>query len=126
MALPYPNIDSYQKQLNEIQRSFSNLQGQQFAPALMPPVQIKYVDGLAGAKEYQSNLPFNSSEIIMDKNEDIFYVVSKDANGSSPAHITFGRFQLEQEQPPEAKYLTKDDFENFKAEIKALLTEGKA
>lgn len=26
MALPYPNIDSYQKQLNEIQRNFSNLQ----------------------------------------------------------------------------------------------------
>jgi hypothetical protein len=33
------------------------------------------VEGMAGAKLYQDNLPANSSEIIMDRDENIFYQV---------------------------------------------------
>ena len=119
--LPVPNLDNYQKQFSDLQRSIANMNGQQYTPSIIPQIQIKYVDGIAGAKEYQDSLPFNSSEIIMDKNEDIFYVVSKDGNGSVPKYLTKGYFYTEQEQPPEANYLTKDDFESFKAEIRELL-----
>jgi len=59
----------------------------------------------------------------MDKNEDVFYVVSKEANGSSPKLMTIGRFTLEQEEAPEAKFITKTDFESFKQEIVALLKQ---
>lgn len=119
--LPVPNLDNYQKQFSDLQRSIANMNGQQYTSPIMTQPQIKYVDGIAGAKEYQNSLPFNSSEIIMDKNEDVFYVVSKDANGISPQYLTTGYFYTETEQPPEANYLTKSDFEAFKAEIFELL-----
>ena len=64
-----------------------------------------------------------SSEIIMDKNEDIFYVVSKDINGSCSQLMTMGRFQLEQEEPPESKYMTKKDFADFESRIMQLLNK---
>ena len=121
MPLPVPNLDSFQKQLDDLKRSYPGI-GFQSAPAAPAPAStIKYVDGIAKAREYQNNMPPGSSEIIMDKNDDIFYVVSKDTNGSCPTLMTMGRFQLEQEQPPEAKYATKEDFAAFEARITQLL-----
>lgn len=117
--LPVPNLDSYQKQLEDLRRSFQ-AQGLP-TPA---PHQIKYVDGMQGAKDYQSSLAPGESEIIMDKNEDIFYVASKDAKGDCPKLMTFGRFALEQEESPESMFVSKKDFAAFEQRIMALLQKG--
>jgi len=69
---------------------------------------------------YQDNLPANSSEIIMDRNENIFYQVSKDANGIPSRHIDRCRFEVEDIQEEEPMMLTRKEFDDFKAEIRQL------
>ena len=124
--LPVPNLDSFQRQLDDLRRRYQAMTiPQTQAPALSSGSTIKYVDGIDKAKEYQANMAPGASEIIMDKNEDMFYVVSKETNGSSPKLMTIGRFTLEQEEAPEAKYITKTDFEAFKQEVVSLLKEVK-
>lgn len=129
--LPAPNMQTYNDQMGAIQAQIARLQQQQVqpmpaaVPQVMPMqsiVQIKYVDGIGGAKEYQAGMPNNSSEILMDKNDDIFYVVSKDANGVSPKSMPIGRFVLEQEQDDTPQYVTKRDFDDFEKRIIGILS----
>lgn len=129
------NLDNFQSQLQNLQRQYQQMLSQQPLPPLQPQVpqisqvpvpqqvrQVQYVEGLAGAKLYQSNMDSNSSEVIMDKDQDIFYIVSKDANGTPATKIILGHFTLEQvalDQKPDI--LTRKDLEDFKDEIKQLL-----
>ena len=123
--LPVPNID-YNQQLAQIQSQLSQMKQPTYQPALPQiPSQIKYVDGINGAKELQSKMLPNSSEIVMDKNEDLFYVLSKDANGDVPKVMQMGRFTLEQEESNEPVYVTKKDFDAFEQKIIALLEDKK-
>lgn len=109
-------VNDYSKQLAELQA--------QIQPAVLHlSYQIKYVDGIDGAKELQSKLPPNSSEIIMDKNDDEFYVISKDANGEVPKRMQIGRFTLETEEATEPQYITKNDLDAFEQRIINLLKE---
>lgn len=124
--------------LNSLQRQIQDLQ-QQYQPGLspnIPPIpqvqmpvqvpipvpsrQVQYVEGIAGAKLYQDNLPANSSEIIMDRDDNIFYQVSKDANGTPSRHIIRCRFEVEDIQEEEPMVLTRKEFDDFKAEIRQL------
>ena len=94
------------------------------ATQIVPPIQsrqVQYVDGLQGAKVYQEGMPSNSSEVIMDKNENIFYYVSKDANGFPSRSIPIGRFTLEEATTDEPTFLTRKDLDDFKEEMKQLL-----
>lgn len=125
------NPDIFQQQLQDLSRQYSNLQNASqaiTAPMAYPqmPVyshQVQYVEGLAGAIKYQlEKLPNNSSEVIMDKNDNIFYMVSKDANGTPAKVIPAGRFSIE-ETYEEPTFLTRKDLEDFKEEIRNLLTE---
>jgi len=129
--LPVPNLDSYNQQVGAIQAQLAKLQQPQ--PLQIPtpvsaqiPQQIKYVDGIAGAKEYQSKMPPNSSEVIMDKNDDIFYVVSKDANGVSPKRMPYSRFSIEYEDSEEPEYVTKRDLSELETRILNALNRSKA
>ena len=84
------NFDNYNQQVASIQGQLAALQQKQF-PTMNPvpftpqvpfqsePVsqQLKYVDGPDGAKEFQSKLQYNSSDVVFDKNDDIF-----DINGA--------------------------------------------
>lgn len=132
------DLNILQSQLQDLSRQYQQLANSQpvssYAPQAQPvqipvPVparQVQYVDGLQGARLYQEkNLQPNSSEIIMDKNENLFYHVSKDANGTPARIIPMGRFEL-QEQVDEPTYLTRKDFEDFKEEIRQLLTPAKS
>lgn len=115
-------FDNYQKQANDLLAKIGQLQ--QYQPHMPAPVavpQIDYVNGMDGAKEYLRNMPAGGKKILMDQDEPKFFVVSKDANGT-PAPIAFARFVLETEQEPEAPdYVTKQDFEAFKKELKQML-----
>ena len=132
------DLNISQSQLQDLSRQYQQLANNQpvssYAPQAQPvqipvPVparQVQYVDGLQGARLYQEkHLQPNSSEIIMDKNENFFYHVSKDANGTPARIIPVGRFEL-QEQVDEPTYLTRKDFEDFKEEIRQLLTPAKS
>jgi len=83
------------------------------------------VQGINGAKIYQDSLPSNSSEIIMDKDNNIFYMVSKDANGTPSKNIPVGKFTLEEVANEEPVYLTRQDLDDFKKEIRDLLKSQK-
>lgn len=74
---------------------------------------------------YQESMQSNSSEIIVDKDEDIFYKVSKDANGIPSKKIVRCSFSIIDEQADEPTYLTRKDFDDFKEEIRQLLKPQK-
>jgi len=94
-------------------------------PIPIPAHQIQYVEGIAGARLYQESMQSNSSEIIVDKDEDIFYKVSKDANGIPSKKIVRCSFSIVDEQTDEPTYLTRKDFDDFKEEIRQLLKPQK-
>ena len=132
------NNNITQQQLQDLMRQFQQLNTQVQPPLYPNPVpqvsqvqvpvishQVQYVQGLAGAKLYQENLSPNCSEIIMDKDENIFYMVSKDANGTPSKQIPIGRFTLEENTIEEPQYLTRKDLDDFKNEIRDLLTQTK-
>ena len=131
------NLNSLQQQIQNLQQQYQNMTAPNMVvpqqvpmpqPVQVPiPVQsrqVQYVEGIAGAKLYQDNLPSNSSEIIMDKDENIFYMVSKDANGTPSRHITRCRFEIEEIQEEEPAFLTRKDFDDFKEEIRRMFASS--
>ena len=84
---------------------------------------IPQVEGIAGAGEYLKRMAPNSTAAVFDKDESIFYGLAVDANGN-PAPIKIGRFTLE-DAPEPGRAVTMRDLDSFKAEIIALLKEGK-
>ena len=131
------NLNSLQQQIQNLQQQYQNMAASNVVmpqqipmpqPVQVPiPVQsrqVQYVEGIAGAKLYQDNLPSNSSEIIMDKDENIFYMVSKDANGTPSRHITRCRFEIKEIQEEEPAFLTRKDFDDFKEEIRKMFASS--
>ena len=125
----YPAFGAYNQQLQQVQNQLASLQGQNWQyspvqpnmtqPVMSEPEQIHTVIGLDGAKAYLQKMPPNSSAILMDNNDDVFYSVKKDANGMA-FPIAIGRFTLETEQEQSSSYVTKKDLEDFKAELKSM------
>ena len=131
------NLNTLQQQIQNLQQQYQSMttpnvvMPQQVpmpqpvqVPIPVPSRQVQYVEGIAGAKLYQDNLPSNSSEIIMDKDDNIFYMVSKDANGTPSRHITRCRFEIEEIQEEEPAFLTRKDFDEFKEEIRKMFASS--
>lgn len=125
------NLNSLQRQIQDLQQQYQAVTNPSIStipqvqvpvqvPIPVPTRQVQYVEGMAGAKLYQDNLPANSSEIIMDRDENVFYQVSKDANGTPSRHIIRCRFEVEDIQEEEPMVLTRKEFDDFKAEIRQL------
>ena len=87
----------------------------------IPQQQIPTVNGIDGARAYQ--LGANSSIALFDMSEDKFYFVSTDVNGTK-APIKVGKFTIETEASETEKYITRKDFDEFKADIKQLLSSN--
>lgn len=81
--------------------------------ALQQPMQIQYVNGKQSAESYQ--MPVNSSVILMDSNKPRFYLKQTDASGQ--ALIKAYDFTESADDKP-AEYVTKSEFESFKAEMR--------
>ena len=123
------NLESYQKQASDLAAKLGQLQQLQQQTHLQPvslpviPPAIQYVRGMDGAREYLAKMPANGNAILMDRDEALFYVVSKDANGN-PAPIAFAHFELETEQQkPSPEYVTKQDFDQLRSEILTVLKQ---
>ena len=74
---------------------------------------IQYVNGRQSAESYQ--MPSNSSVILMDSNMARFYMKQTDASGMATIR-EYDFKEVEKEKP--AEYVTKSEFETFKAELK--------
>ena len=74
---------------------------------------IQYVDGQQGAE--QITLPPNSSGVYLDNNKKDMYIIYTDANGKATIQACYYK-EKEKEKPKE--YVTKDEFEKFKAGLK--------
>ena len=124
-------LSSLQSQLQSASRpTYYNPDYNAIQPAVIPQPQqiyrqVDHVDGLTGAKEYQDKLAPGSSVIVLDNNSDVFYFLTKDANGNAPKQITVGDFTLRKQETTEPAYVTRQDLEDFKAELKQLLTKEK-
>ena len=94
-------------------------------PAISPyvpqaqPQSIQYVNGRQSAESYQ--MPANSSVILMDSNLARFYMKQTDASGMATIR-SYDFKETEQEKP--AEYVTKSEFESFKAEMKGAQHES--
>ena len=83
------------------------------------PQTIQYVNGKQSAESYQ--MPANSSVILMDSNMARFYMKQTDASGMSTIK-SFDFKESEEEKPTE--YVTKQEFEKFKANLKGARHES--
>ena len=81
------------------------------------------VDGLEGAREFQQKkLLSGAKHIVWDTQKDVFYVLQKDANGTS-ARIKICPFTIELEPTMEDMYVSKEDFNALVAKLDQLLNE---
>ena len=77
------------------------------------PQSIQYVNGKQSAESYQ--MPANSSVILMDSNMSRFYMKQTDASGIATIRA-YDFKEAEEEKPVE--YVTKQEFEKFKQNLK--------
>lgn len=89
-----------------------------FLPQAQPQT-IQYVNGKQSAESYQ--MPANSSVILMDSNCARFYMKQTDASGMATIK-SFDFKETEEEKPTE--YVTKQEFESFKANLKGVKHES--
>lgn len=87
-----------------------------------PQIQgVKFVHGRAEAENCM--LPFNSKALLMDIDRDFFYLKSTDANGiSSISEYSFKKVEP-QTQPVEGEYITKADFEKWRADYESTISK---
>lgn len=89
-------------------------------PVVPARAEVKRVNGIDGAKEFQKNLAPNSNDVVFDNDKDVFYLVMKDANGISPDVMTYGEFTLHKAESKESNYATKEDLNQIMEEIRKL------
>lgn len=93
------------------------------APPFVQPQQlqqsIQYVNGKQGADSYQ--MAANSSVILMDTNLPRFYMKQTDASGIATIHA-YDFTELEEDKPEE--FVTKKEFESFKAKMEGVNNES--
>ena len=90
-----------------------------FMPQQPQAQNIQYVNGRQSAESYQ--MPANSSVILMDSNIARFYMKQTDASGIATIK-SFDFTETEEEKPKE--YVTKQEFEKFKASVKGARHES--
>ena len=114
-----PQLASIQTQMQQLQSILGSKQ-QAPAPAQIAPQAIPQVEGIDGAREFLKKLPANSTAAVFDKSESVFYGLAVDANGV-PAPIKIGRFTLEDAPEPGSNTITRQDFDEFRQEIRNAL-----
>lgn len=117
---PYP----YQDQLNQL-RNQNPMPMQGFQMPMSRPEQngLNWVQGEAGAKSWFVNP--GSTVLLMDSENQRFYVKSADMNGM-PAMRTFQYTEVGQTSqtiPQQAQFVTVEEFNGFKNEIMNRLSD---
>lgn len=84
-----------------------------------PTTNIQYVQGEPGAKGY--NVSSGYTMLLMDSEEPKFYIKAVDYTGI-PTMKAYKFEEIVEPEPEKVEYITKADFEEFKKEIKDILS----
>ena len=91
-----------------------------------PQSAINWVQGIAGAKAFF--VPPNSSALLMDSESDTFFLKSSDASGMPSLRI-FQYTEIvnmpQEENNSAVKYVTMDEFNEFKKDMIKTIKESK-
>ena len=119
-------LDTYTQTLQDQIGQLSKLPGGQTA---QPEVQHRgaesrfdIVDGLEGARAFQQKMLPSTKHIVWDGQKDTFYVLQKDANGTSQ-RIQICPYTVELEQTMEEKYVSREDFNALVSKLDQLLNK---
>ena len=118
--------DTYNQTLQDQIGQLSKLLGAQSAPTTASPQATSSydcVDGVEGARSFLGKMLASTKHIVWDSQQPIFYVLSKDANGT-PARIQICKFEVELEPTMEEKYVTREDFNALSKKLDQLLKKG--
>ena len=118
-----PYTQTLQDQIGQL----SKLLGSQGVPAVKDtPTQAANpydcVDGIEGARAFQSKMLASTRHIVWDSQKPVFYVLQKDANGN-PARIQICEFTVVYEPTMEEKYVTREDFNNLVKKLDQLISK---
>ena len=111
-----PQLQNLQTQMQQLQTLIGQKPTTIQAPAA-PPQAIPQVDGLEGAREYLKKLPANSTAAVFDKSDTVFFGLAVDANGV-PQPIKRCPYTMEDVPEPGSNAITRQDFEEFKKEMR--------
>lgn len=116
----YDYTQTLQDQIGQL----SKLLGAQAATPDPLPAANKFdcVDGIEGARAFQTKMLASTKHIVWDSQRDTFYVLQKDANGQ-PARIQICNYTVEMEPTMEEKYVTKEDFNALVSKLDSLLSK---
>ena len=120
-------FDSYTQTLQDQIGQLGKLLGAQPQPAMQPTQmsvanQYDLVTGLDGARDFMAKMLNGSRHIVWDNQDSIFYVLSKDSNGT-PQRIQICHFTVEMEPTMEEKYVTKDELNALMSKLDQLLSK---
>lgn len=116
----YNSMPNYMQQLQTMQNML-----QQPQQAIAPQQTIQYTNGKNGAEAYQ--MAPNSSAILMDSNNPIFYLKMSDANGLCTIRTFEFKEKIEQKQ--EDVFASKEDVAKLETrlnELKGMIENGKS
>lgn len=88
-------------------------------PLIQQTQNIQYVNGRQSAESYQ--MAPNSSVILMDSSKARFYMKQTDASGMATVKA-YDFTEAEEDKP--AEYVTKKEFEAYKAQMKGVNDES--
>lgn len=120
----YGNQNPYQR-LQQLENQMQQYPQQQISSQFnvqatqQSPNQFSYVNGIEGAKAWI--LSPNSKILLMDSDDDRFYLKETDASGMATIKTyTFSQItenKTRKEKSNDESYLTKKEFQEYKAEI---------
>jgi hypothetical protein len=116
--------DGFQKQLDDLQRSYAQLGKIQQPVQQTEKHEFKKVADLETAKSWaKENLAPGESCPLFDENKDVFYAVSKSQDGVVQPLLVCP--YTTEPEPPKPEYATKQDFDSLRKEILELLRKEK-
>lgn len=117
--------DGFQKQLDDLQRSYAQLGKIQQPIQQAEKHEFKKVSDIDAAKSWaKENLAPGESCPLFDENKDVFYAVSKSQDGVVQPLLVCP--YTTEPEPPKPEYVTKQDFESLRKEILELLRKEKS
>lgn len=117
--------DQYNQTLQDQIGQLSKLLGAQSAQPTTQAAANPFdcVDGIEGARSFQTKMLASTKRIVWDNQQPVFYVLQKDANGT-PARIQICKFTVEYEPTMEEKYVTREDFNAIVKKLDQLIKKG--
>ena len=111
-----------QDQIGQLSKLLGGQAPQQTVQHQQAETRYDIVDGIDGARAFLGKMLPSTKHIVWDGQKDTFYVLQKDANGTSQ-RIQICPFTVTLEQTPEERFVTKEDFNALVSRLDSLLAQ---